>query len=36
MFDTEDDRIDPAQSFELKWQGSCVVVIPAACVEAMR
>ncbi len=36
MFDTEDDRIDPTQSFELKWQGGCVVVIPVACVEAMR
>ena len=36
MFDTEDDSIDPAESFELKWQGSCIVVIPAANVETMR
>ena len=36
MFDTKDDSIDPATSFELKWQGSCIVVIPAASVETMR
>ena len=36
MFDTEDDSIDPAESFELKFQGSCIVVIPAASVETMR
>ena len=35
MFDVNDD-IDPEESFQLKWQGNCVVVIPAANVEAMR
>ena len=36
MFDTQDDSVDPAESFELRWQGSCIVVIPAASVETMR
>ena len=35
MFDSKDD-IDPTESFQLKWQGNCVIVIPAANVEAMR
>ena len=35
MFDLKDD-IDPAESFQIKWQDSCVVVIPAANVEGMR
>lgn len=36
MFDTKDDSTDPVDSFEMKRQGSCVVVIPAASVETMR
>ena len=36
MFDTPSDGIDPGESFELKWQGSCIVVIPASSVETMR
>ena len=35
MFDAKDD-IDPAESFQIKWQDNCVIVIPAANVEAMR
>jgi anti-anti-sigma factor len=36
MFETQKDSIDPAESFELKNQGGCIVVIPAANVEGMR
>ena len=36
MFDTQENGMDPAESFELKWQGDCIVVIPAASVEQMR
>ena len=36
MFDTQDDSIDPADSFELMQQGDCLIVIPAASVEKMR
>ena len=36
MFEQPETSLDPAESFELKWQGSCVVVTPAASVEAMR
>jgi anti-anti-sigma factor len=35
MLDLNDD-VDPAESFQIKWQDNCVVVIPAANVEAMR
>ena len=36
MFNSLDDSIDPADSFELKPHGDCLVVIPAASVEKMR
>lgn len=36
MFNSLDDSIDLADSFELKHQGDCLVVIPAANVEKMR
>ena len=36
MFDTQDDSIDPADSFELMQKENCLVVIPAASVEKMR
>lgn len=36
MFETPKTPIDPTESFELKWQGGCVVVIPATSVEEMR
>lgn len=35
MFDVKAD-INPEESFQIKWQGNCVIVIPAANVEAMR
>ena len=30
------ETIDPSESFQMQWHGSCVVVIPTASVEAMR
>ena len=36
MFNSLDDSIDPADSFELKHQGDCLVVIPAASVEKLQ
>jgi anti-anti-sigma factor len=35
MFEVKDD-LTPADSFQIQWQDSCVVVIPAANVESMR
>lgn len=35
MFDPN-EAIDPRECFQLQWQGSCIVVIPAAKVESMR
>ena len=35
MFESN-PSLDPNDSFQMQWHGSCVVVIPAASVEAMR
>lgn len=32
----ENDEIDPDESFQIKWQDNCVIVIPAANIEGMR
>lgn len=36
MIDSSDGNINPAESFELKVQGSCIIVVPGAAVEVMR
>lgn len=35
MFEAKAD-INPEESFQIKWQDNCVIVIPSANVEAMR